>query len=42
MTLSKIIKHQSELMETVRLYRRLGAGWLDALVHASLCILLIA
>ncbi len=42
MTFSKIIKHRSELMETVRLFRRLGAGWLDSLVHAALCVLLIA
>ncbi len=42
MALSKIIKHQSALLATVKLYRRLGAGWLDAFVHSALCIMLIA
>ncbi len=42
MTWSKIIKHRSELMETVRLFRRLGAGWLEAFVHAAGCVMLIA
>ncbi len=42
MTFSKIIKHRSELMETVQLFRRLGANWFESFVHASACILLIA
>lgn len=45
MTISKIIKmaaHRAELMETIRLFRKLGAGWLDSLVHAVLCVALIA
>jgi hypothetical protein len=45
MTLTKIIKLaqcRSELKETFRLFRKLGAGWLESLAHAAGCVILLA
>lgn len=41
MTLAKIIKHRSELLGTVKLFRELGAGWLESFVHAAACVVLL-
>jgi len=38
----KMLHYRDELVETFQLFRKLGAGWLESLSHASSCIILLA
>ena len=40
--IAKMILYRTELMETFRLFRELGASWAESLLHASACIVLLA
>ena len=40
--IAKMVLYRAELLETFKLFRQLGAGWLESLSHAAACVILIA